>query len=104
MSKKKALLSTDNPKWWNEKPMMAHMRDLEDAFGDYLAVNHVDLTSFHKDDMAFEELLYYLGCVHERWVTIKANDFAPSKHLCFRGLSQAVSNWRKSPKKMAELK
>ena len=57
MGKDKALLSTDIPKWWDEKPTMAHMRDLEDAVGDYLAVNLVDLKSFHKDDMSFEELL-----------------------------------------------
>ena len=64
MSKKEALLSTDIQTWWDEKPTMAHMRNLEDAVGDYLAVNHVDLTSFNKDDMAFEELLNYLGSIH----------------------------------------
>ena len=57
MSKKDVLLNTENPKWWDEKPTMAHTRNLENAVGDYLAVNLVDLTNFHKDDMAFEELL-----------------------------------------------
>ena len=38
MKKNKALLSSAIPKWWNEKPTMAHIRNLEDAFGDYLAV------------------------------------------------------------------
>ena len=83
---------------------MTHLRELEDAFGDYLAGNLVDTTSLHKDDVAFGDLLYYLEIIHPRWKGVKVSDLVPNKHVCFKNLSQALSNWKRNPKKLAELK
>jgi hypothetical protein len=87
MDNKKALLSTDTPKWWDKKPIMTHVRELEDAFGDYLAGNLVDTTSLHKDDVAFGDLLYYLEIIHPRWKGVKVADLVLNKHILFKNLS-----------------
>ena len=103
MGKTKAPLNTDNPKWWDQLPKMVHVRNVEDALGDYLINIKLNPTDFQKDDIIFEDLLDNLVLVDVRWKEVKADDFHPSKHTCFKGLWTIVNRLKSNPKKIKEL-
>ena len=83
---------------------MVHVRNLEDALGDYLNNIKLDPKNFQKDDIVFDEILDNLILVDDRWKGVKADDFDPNKHACFRGLYTIVNRLRSNPKKIKELK
>ena len=100
MGKTKAPLNTDNPKWWDQLPKMMHVRNLEDALGDYLNNIKLDPKNFQKDDIVFDEILDNLILVDHRWKGVKAKDFDPNKHICFKGLWTIVNRLKSNPKKI----
>ena len=103
MGKKKEDKAPNTPKWWDQRPQMQHIRNFEDAAGDYLLDIQIDPMIVPNDDLVFEDLLQYLRVVDERWKGVKIADFKVHKHICFKGIWQMLKRLKSNPKKCKEL-
>ena len=103
MGKKKEDKAPDTPKWFDQQPQIQHIRNFEDAAGDYLLDIQIDPMIVPIDDLVFEDLLQYLRVVDKRWKGVKIADFHANKHICFKGLWQMVKRLKSNPKKCRDL-
>ena len=95
MVQKSYKCTADTPKWWDNPPRTPHLREIEDALADLIIDRRIDPKAIKKDDIKFDDLLYYLKCINERWNKVDTFDWVPNKHVCFKGLWQIVNRLRK---------
>ena len=59
---------------------------MEDATAKLYHKNEFDPLTVKKDQVKFSDLRIFLGVIHDRYMSIRPEDFVPNRHACFKGI------------------
>ena len=103
MNKKGKTEKADIPRWWDRPANVNHIRDVEDATANLYRKLNFDPKTVKKDLVKFSDLRILLGAANNCYIPIRADDFMPNLHLCFKGMYQNFNRLKANTARLISL-